>query len=312
MRAVAFRHAQVDAAGRGPLAAHAGPRRGGRAVASAGRPVHPRHGPRRRVPPRSAPSCPTGWSPSTTSARTPPTAPRPTGPSPRTSPCCGASGRRGWPTGSRCRSSSPRSGSGCRRRRAGHPRRRAAGVRRGRRGRHHGDRRHGGPHHHRRHAGHRARLRADFPWVGAVVQSQLRRTEGDCRDLAGPGSRVRLCKGAYDEPESAAYAKKADVDASFARCLEILMAGEGLPMVATHDPRSSTWPGGSGRAGPAGTSCRCSTASGPTPRRRSPPTASGCASTCPTAPSGSATSCAGWPNGRPTWRSSCARSPPRN
>ena len=58
----------------------------------------------------------------------------------------------------------------------------------------------------------------------------------DCRDLAGPGSRVRLCKGAYEEPESAAYAKKADVDASFARCLEILMAGEGLPMVATHDP----------------------------------------------------------------------------
>src|SRR4051794_14436182 len=79
-------------------------------------------------------------------------------------------------------------------------------------------------------------LRVDFPWVGAVVQSQLRRTEGDCRDLAGPGSRVRLCKGAYDEPESAAYAKKADVDASFARCLETLMAGEGLPMVATHDP----------------------------------------------------------------------------
>jgi proline dehydrogenase len=80
-------------------------------------------------------------------------------------------------------------------------------------------------------------LRVDFPWVGAVVQSQLRRTEGDCRDLAGPGSRVRLCKGAYDEPESAAYPERGDVDASFARCLEILMAGEGLPMVATHDPR---------------------------------------------------------------------------
>ncbi len=79
-------------------------------------------------------------------------------------------------------------------------------------------------------------LRADFPWVGAVVQSQLRRTEADCRELAGPGSRVRLCKGAYDEPESAAFAEKDEVDASFARCLEILMAGEGLPMVATHDP----------------------------------------------------------------------------
>ena len=55
-------------------------------------------------------------------------------------------------------------------------------------------------------------LRADFPWVGAVLQSQLRRTEGDCRELAGPGSRVRLCKGAYDEPESVAFTERADVD----------------------------------------------------------------------------------------------------
>jgi proline dehydrogenase len=80
-------------------------------------------------------------------------------------------------------------------------------------------------------------LRLDFPWVGAVLQSQLRRTEGDCRDLAGPGSRVRLCKGAYDEPESVAYRSAAEVDLSYVRCLKILMAGEGLPMVATHDPR---------------------------------------------------------------------------
>ena len=79
-------------------------------------------------------------------------------------------------------------------------------------------------------------LRADFPWVGAVVQSQLRRTEADCRDLAGPGSRVRLCKGAYDEPESVAFADRGEVDASYRRCLEVLMAGSGLPMVATHDP----------------------------------------------------------------------------
>ncbi|TWF79311.1 L-proline dehydrogenase [Pseudonocardia hierapolitana] len=80
-------------------------------------------------------------------------------------------------------------------------------------------------------------LRLDFPWVGAVLQSQLRRTEADCRDLAGAGSRVRLCKGAYDEPESVAYRSAADVDLSYVRCLKILMAGEGLPMVATHDPR---------------------------------------------------------------------------
>jgi proline dehydrogenase len=81
------------------------------------------------------------------------------------------------------------------------------------------------------------RLRADHPWVGAVVQAQLRRTEADCRDLAGPGSRVRLCKGAYDEPASVAFRERADVDAAYARCLGILMRGEGLPMVATHDPR---------------------------------------------------------------------------
>ena len=80
-------------------------------------------------------------------------------------------------------------------------------------------------------------LRVDFPWVGAVLQSQLRRTEDDCRDLAGPGSRVRLCKGAYDEPESAAFRHADEVDRSYVRCLKVLMAGDGLPMVATHDPR---------------------------------------------------------------------------
>ena len=80
-------------------------------------------------------------------------------------------------------------------------------------------------------------LRADFPWVAAVLQSQLRRTEGDCRELAGPGSRVRLCKGAYDEPDSVAFTDRADVDRSYVRCLKILFAGEGLPLVATHDPR---------------------------------------------------------------------------
>jgi proline dehydrogenase len=79
-------------------------------------------------------------------------------------------------------------------------------------------------------------LRADFPWVGAVVQSQLRRTAGDCRELAGPGSRVRLCKGAYDEPASVAYRDPDEVRASFVRCLDVLFSGGGLPMVATHDP----------------------------------------------------------------------------
>ena len=46
------------------------------------------------------------------------------------------------------------------------------------------------------------RLRVDFPMVGAVVQAYLRRTEGDCRELRSSGQRVRLCKGAYKEPET--------------------------------------------------------------------------------------------------------------
>ena len=80
-------------------------------------------------------------------------------------------------------------------------------------------------------------LRADFPWVGAVLQAYLYRTEADCRDLAVAGSRVRLCKGAYAEPESVAYRSALEVDTSYVRCLRTLMAGPGYPMVATHDPR---------------------------------------------------------------------------
>jgi len=80
-------------------------------------------------------------------------------------------------------------------------------------------------------------LRQDFPDTGAVVQAYLQRTEADCRDLAYAGSRVRLCKGAYKEPASVAYQSKDDVDRSFVRCLKVLMAGDGYPMVASHDPR---------------------------------------------------------------------------
>ena len=82
-----------------------------------------------------------------------------------------------------------------------------------------------------------AELRKDHPSTGAVLQAYLRRTEGDCRELATAGSRVRLCKGAYAEPESVAFQSALDVDKSYVRCLNILMSGEGHPMVATHDPR---------------------------------------------------------------------------
>ena len=80
-------------------------------------------------------------------------------------------------------------------------------------------------------------LRKDFPETGAVLQAYLHRTEADCRALAYEGSRVRLCKGAYNEPEEVAYQSRIDVDRSYIRCLKILLAGQGYPMIASHDPR---------------------------------------------------------------------------
>jgi proline dehydrogenase len=80
------------------------------------------------------------------------------------------------------------------------------------------------------------RLRKEYPDTGAVLQAYLYRTEDDCRDLAVAGSRVRLCKGAYAEPESVAFQDRQEIDKSYVRCMKILMAGGGLPMLATHDP----------------------------------------------------------------------------
>ncbi|MBA2644023.1 MAG: proline dehydrogenase family protein [Solirubrobacterales bacterium] len=80
-------------------------------------------------------------------------------------------------------------------------------------------------------------LRKDFPETGAVLQAALHRTEADCRELAHEGSRVRLCKGAYLEPEGVAFQERVDIDKSYVRCLKVLLAGQGYPMIATHDPR---------------------------------------------------------------------------
>ncbi|BBY82426.1 proline dehydrogenase family protein [Mycolicibacterium pulveris] len=79
-------------------------------------------------------------------------------------------------------------------------------------------------------------LRVEFDWLGTALQAYLKRTEEDCRDFVAAGARIRLCKGAYDEPASVAYRDRDDVTASYLRCLQILMAGDGYPMVATHDP----------------------------------------------------------------------------
>ncbi|YCK33048.1 proline dehydrogenase family protein [Actinomadura sp. ATCC 39365] len=78
-----------------------------------------------------------------------------------------------------------------------------------------------------------ATLRKEHPDVGIVVQAYLPDALERCEKLVG--ARVRLCKGAYTAP--GAYNRPADVDRSFVRCLKILMAGTGYPMIATHDPR---------------------------------------------------------------------------
>jgi proline dehydrogenase len=80
-------------------------------------------------------------------------------------------------------------------------------------------------------------LRQEFPRVGCVLQTMLFRTEADARDLATPGSRVRLVKGAYAEPPSVAHSRKAQVDQAYVRCLRTLVDGGAYPMVATHDSR---------------------------------------------------------------------------
>jgi proline dehydrogenase len=94
-------------------------------------------------------------------------------------------------------------------------------------------------------------LRSRFGSVGSVVQAALRRTETDARELAAPGVRLRLCKGAYAEPVSEAFESRHEVDKSFARCLRILMSGPGYPMIATHDPRLITITRSLGLARPA-------------------------------------------------------------
>lgn len=71
--------------------------------------------------------------------------------------------------------------------------------------------------------------------VGVVLQSYLRRTGADVDAMIGSGARVRLCKGAYKEPEDVAFPKKTDVDASYVACMERLLEHGNYPGIATHD-----------------------------------------------------------------------------
>jgi len=72
--------------------------------------------------------------------------------------------------------------------------------------------------------------------VGVVLQSYLPRSEADAARMNALGARVRLVKGAYNEPKDAAYQSKADVDAAFVRIMQLLLANGTYPAIATHDP----------------------------------------------------------------------------
>ncbi len=73
--------------------------------------------------------------------------------------------------------------------------------------------------------------------VGVVIQSYLRRSADDVENLIGMGARVRLCKGAYNEPETVAFPDKADVDASYIRLMRRLLSSGVYPGIATHDEK---------------------------------------------------------------------------
>ena len=83
------------------------------------------------------------------------------------------------------------------------------------------------------------RLRAEFGLndVGIVLQSYLYRTMDDARDLLKIPARIRLCKGAYNEPPEVAYPDKKDVDANYVRVMQLLLSSGIYHGIATHDPK---------------------------------------------------------------------------
>lgn len=79
------------------------------------------------------------------------------------------------------------------------------------------------------------RLRKDYDNVGIVLQAYLRRTEDDVKEAVRRGDRVRLCKGAYKEPESVAFQKMDEIRANYRKCVGLLLDRGNYPAVATHD-----------------------------------------------------------------------------
>jgi proline dehydrogenase len=80
-------------------------------------------------------------------------------------------------------------------------------------------------------------LRRTHPDIGVAIQAMLLRTPKDLAELTGPGSRVRLVKGAYNEPDTVAYTDPDQIDLAYVRAMKYLMYGKGYPMIGSHDPR---------------------------------------------------------------------------
>ena len=78
--------------------------------------------------------------------------------------------------------------------------------------------------------------RDEYRNIGLVLQSYLYRTREDLQRVLALGARVRLVKGAYQEPRSVAHQDKDDVDASFVRLMKQLLDSGGYHAIATHDP----------------------------------------------------------------------------
>ena len=81
------------------------------------------------------------------------------------------------------------------------------------------------------------RLRAEYDNVGIVLQAYLYRTEKDLEDVLALGSRVRLCKGAYDEPAEVAFPEKADVDSNYIKLMKRLLTSGIYHGIATQDEK---------------------------------------------------------------------------
>src|SRR6476469_6653149 len=83
------------------------------------------------------------------------------------------------------------------------------------------------------------RLRAEFGLndVGIVLQSYLRRTYADAQELANLPARIRICKGAYNEPPEVAFPDKKDVDANYVKVMQLLLSSGIYHGIATHDPK---------------------------------------------------------------------------